>query len=176
MGPTVRMRSRPTQVLGVCMVLVSVAGLVSVVLSGPADALAYGAPTALFGVIGWAAFWKPYVEIADSGVTIANTLRTVSVPWPAVTEVEGRYGLRLHTAYGSFTAWAAQAPVGRDRARGVQSQAASLVEDRLESLRTAGHLAQPKLERPEAEVTWHRGLLVALATLAAASVLLPLAA
>jgi hypothetical protein len=158
------------------MVLVSAAGLVSVLWDDLDAVLRFGAPIALFGLLGWAAFWQPYVEVADSGVTIANTLRTIVVPWPAVESVEGRYGLKLATAYGSFTAWAAQAPAGRDRARGRESESATLVTERLEALRAAGHLADPRLERPDATVFWHRPLIAACAVLAVATVLLPLAA
>lgn len=176
MGPTVRLRGRAARVLGALMVLASLAGLVSLVVDGVQAMVGLGAPVTLFGVLGWAAFWAPYVEVADGGVTIANTLRTVVVPWPAVQEVEGRYGLRLRTAYGSWTAWAAQAPAGRDRARGQESAAAAAVRERLESLRAAGHLDDPRLERPEAQVAWHRTLIAVCVALGLASVLLPLAA
>jgi hypothetical protein len=174
MGPTVRLRPRAARALGALMVLAAVAGLVSLAVGDLATALRLAAPVVLFGLLGWAAFWEPYVEVADGGVRIANTLRTVMVPWPAVEEVEGRYGLRLRTAYGSFTAWAAQAPAGRQRARGLESEAARLVRERLETLRQAGHLDNPRLERPEAQVTWHRARIAAVAGLALATLLLPL--
>ena len=50
-------------------------------------------------------------------MTVANTLRTTQVPWPAIDRCDGRYGLRLDTAYGRVTAWGAAAPVGKQRAR-----------------------------------------------------------
>ena len=125
MGPTVLLRSRSTQALGAAMVVASVAGLASVVLGGTDAILQFAAPLALFGVLGWGAFWQPRVEVSDGGVTVVNTLRTVEVPWPAVQSVDGRYGLRLETAYGRVTAWGAAAPAGRQRARGVQSAAAA---------------------------------------------------
>ena len=174
MGPTVRLRPRAARTLGALMALAAAAGLVSLAADGPGTVLRLGAPVVLFGLLGWSAFWVPYVEVADSGVTIVNTLRTVVVPWPAVEAVEGRYGLRLRTAYGAFTAWAAQAPAGRQRARGQESEAALLVEERLESLRDAGHLDNPRLERPEAQVTWHQARIAAVVLLALATVLLPL--
>ena len=174
MGETHRIRSRAARALGVTMVLASLVGLASAAAGG-ADALVrVGAPVALFGVLGWAAFWQPYVGVSDGGVTLANTLRTVEVPWPAVEEVDGRYGLRLLTAYGEFTGWAAPAPAGRQRARGEESSAARAVAQHLADLRAAGHLADRRLETPSARITWHVPLIAVVATLGLATVLLPL--
>ena len=154
------------------MVVVAAGGFVSAVADGAA--LEFGAPLVLIGLLGWAAFWRPYVEVSDGGVLVVNTLRTVHVPWPAIEAVEGRYGLRLHTAYGAVTAWAAGAPTGRQRARGADSEAARAVTERLEALRAAGHLDDRRLERPDLRTTWHRELIAAIAALLVASVALPL--
>jgi hypothetical protein len=175
-GQTERVRSRAARALGVGMVLASVLGLGSAAIGGMEPLLQFGAPLVLFGLLGWAAFWQPYVEVSDGGVTLANTLRTVGVPWPAIEEVNGRYGLTLRTAYGTSTAWAAQSPSGRQRAGEKQSGVAQLVTDRLESLRAAGHLDDRRLERAGPRVSWHLPLLVAIGALVLASVLLPLAA
>lgn len=173
MGPTVRLRSHSAQVLGVVMVAVAVAGLASAVWGGVDTLLQYGAPVVLFGVVGWGAFWQPSVEVSDGGVTLVNTLRSIHVPWPAIQAVDGRYGLRLTTAYGTMSAWAAQAPAGRQRARGMQSPSSELVTERLQTLREAGHLDDPRLERPAPVTEWHWPLLAALGILTLASVLLP---
>lgn len=156
------------------MVLVAAAGLVTSLADGTDSLLRFGAPLGLFGLCGWGAFWQPYVEVSDGGVTVANTTRTLEIPWPAVQSVDGRYGLRLETAYGPVTSWAAPAPVGRQRAARRVSPAAAAVSERLHALRAAGHLEAPVLERPGPRVVWRRALLTALATLAVAAVLLPL--
>jgi hypothetical protein len=174
MGTTVLLRSRSARALAVAMVVVAVVGLVSVAVDGIDVVLDYGAPLVTVGLSGWAAFWMPYVEISDGEVVVRNTLRTVHVPWPAIESVEGRYGLRLVTAYGSVTAWAASAPGGRQRARVEQSQSAALVGARLEELRAAGHLDDRRLEAPRLRTTWHREIIAALALLAVATVVLPL--
>jgi len=174
MGETVRVRSRSARTVGALTVLVAVVGLGSSLVGGWAGAARFSAPLVLFGLLGWAAFWQPYVEVSDGGVTIANTLRTIEIPWPAIESVEGRYGLRLITAYGPVTAWAAPAPAGRQRARGEQSKTADAVTHRLEALRAAGHLDDRRLERPAPKVTWHRALLTAVAVLLVATVVLPL--
>jgi hypothetical protein len=176
MEPTVRLRARSAQVLGAAMMVVAVAGVLSALVAGGDTILRFAAPMALFGVLGWGAFWRPYVEVSDGGITVANTLRTVEIPWPAVEEVDGRYGLRLRTAYGPVSAWGASAPAGRDRARGGQSEAATAVNQRLEALRAAGHLDDATLERPTPRTVWHLPLLAVLVTLAVASLVGPLAA
>jgi PH (Pleckstrin Homology) domain-containing protein len=174
MGPTEQLRTRTAQVLGVALVLVSLAGIVSALAGGVDDLLDYGAALALLGLLGWAALWRPCIQVSDGGVVVVNTWRTVEVPWPAIDGVHGRYGLRLDTAYGPVTAWAAGAPAGRQRARGEQSLAADVVSGRLEALRAAGHLDDRRLERPELRTTWNRALIAAAAVLLVAAVLLPL--
>ncbi|MEO5653551.1 MAG: PH domain-containing protein [Marmoricola sp.] len=174
MTSTVLLRSRSARALGATMIGLSVFMLGSALVGGVAALLDFAAPTVLFGVLGWAAFWRPYVEVTDGGVTVANTLRTLEVPWPAIESVDGRYGLRMQTAYGRVTAWAAPAPKGRERAREQQSVAALAVTGRLEELRVAGHLDDPRLERPAPVTVWNRQLLVAIGVLVLASVILPL--
>jgi Bacterial PH domain len=174
MGTTRVLRSRSSQVLAVAMVIASVLALATAVVDGLDAVLRYGGALALFGAFAWAAFWQPHVEVSDGGVKVANLLRTIEVPWPALHTVEGRYGLRLRTAYGAVVAWGADAPVGRRRSRGVQSHAAAAVMARHEELRRAGHLADPQLERPTPRTTWHVRTSTALALLAVATVALPL--
>jgi hypothetical protein len=176
MGPTVQLRSRSAHALGAVMVAVSVLGLATAAWGGVDTVLRFAAPLALFGVVGWGAFWQPRVEVSDGGVLVVNTLRTVQVPWPAIESVDGRYGLKLGTAYGAVSAWGAAAPVGKQRARGEQSEAAVAVTDRLEDLRRAGHLDERRLERDALPTTWHLPLISCLALLVVATPLLPLLA
>ena len=174
MGPTVTIKGRASQVLGVAMMTAAVIGLVSLARGGLDPLLALAAPLLLFGVLGWAAFWRPHVEVSDGGVRVVNTLRTVMVPWPSVESVDGRYGLVIATAYGPVTAWGAAAPGGRQRVRSEQSPAAVAVSDRLESLRAAGHLDDARLERPDLLRTWHWPVILIAGLLVVATVLLPL--
>ena len=58
----------------------------------------------------WAYFWRPRVEVSDSGVTLVNVTRTIAIPWPALQEIDTQWALRLSTAYGRYAAWAAPAP------------------------------------------------------------------
>jgi hypothetical protein len=172
-GRTVVFRSRASVALAIAMVATGVVGVVLAVLDGSEALRTFGAPLVLFGVLGWAAFWRPHVEVSDGGVRVVNTFRTVLVPWPAITEVDGRYGLRLQTALGTVTSWAAPAPSGRGRARQQNIAAAELVNQRLAELRAAGYLDNPVLERESLETEWDVPVVVAAALLVVASLLLP---
>jgi hypothetical protein len=173
---TVVLRARSMQIVGVAMVVMAVVGLGSCVTGGLETLAHFGAPVLLFGLLGWAVFWAPRVEVSDGGVVMVNILRTIQVPWPAVEGVDGRYGLQLRTAYGAFTAWGVSAPAGRDRGRGRDSASAVTVRQRLESLREAGWLEDPRLERPGARTEWHWPVIAAAVLLAATSLTLPFAA
>jgi hypothetical protein len=176
MGTTEVLRSRSSQALAVAMVIASVLALGTAVPYGLDALLTYGGAIALVGVLAWAVFWEPHVEVSDGGVKVANTLRTIEVPWPAVESIDGRYGLRLHTPYGKVVAWGADAPVGRKRSRGVVGETAAAVIERQVELRAAGHLADPKLEQPALRTTWHVRTSAAISVLVVATVVLPLLA
>lgn len=169
------LRSQSSRTLGAVMPLAGLVGVVVAALDGRDQVLSYSAPLVLFGLLGWAAFWCPLVEVSDGGVKVVNTWRTVQVPWPAIEEVEGRYGLRLRTAYGTVTAWGAPAPSGRSRSLMGSSLSAATIEDRREELRAAGYLDEVRLEQPDLEVTWHLRLIAVSALLVAACVVIPVA-
>lgn len=169
MGPTVVLRSRSSRALGAVMVLLGALGLASTLLAGRGAVATYAGPLAVFALLGWAAFWRPHVEVSDGGVRVVNTLRTTEVAWPALEEVEGRYGLRLLTAYGPVQAWGAQAPSGVGRARSRDSEAAEVVRGRWDALRAAGHLDHARLEHDVAPRRWHQATLGALVVLLALS-------
>jgi hypothetical protein len=129
----------------------------------------------------WAIFWRPRVEVSDGGVRIVNVMRTIDVPWPAIRDVETKWALKLVTAYGAFTAWAApsggrgparrasrielrlmtRAPSVGNLARepesldGAAGDAAEIVRARWTRLRGAGHLDNPVLEHAKVPVRWH---------------------
>ncbi len=161
------------QVVGVTLGAVAVAGLLLAVTGGLGTLARYGGPFLLLGLLGWAAFWAPRVEVSDGGVLVVNIFRTIQVPWPAVEGVDGRYGLQLRTAYGAFTAWGVSAPTGSDRRQARPSAAAVTVQERLDALREAGWLENPRLEQPHAHAEWHVPLICATAALSVASVTLP---
>jgi hypothetical protein len=168
-GETVVLTSSTMRVVGLGTVAVAVVAL-ALSVTHPGDLARWAAPLLLVALVGWAGFWRPCVQVSDGGVLMVNVLRSIEVPWPALEAVDGRFGLQLRTAYGSFTSWAAGAPAGRDRVRTRESEAAVLVRERWGALKSEGWLDDPRLERPSAKVTWHlpvigAGVLLALVTL-----------
>lgn len=167
MGDTVRFRSTTSKIVGVAAMGFSVFGLVALSLTGRWELLpSYGVVLAAVGLVGYATMWAPYVEVNDGFVELNNVLRNIRLPWPSIEKVDGRYGLRLQTAYGRYAAWAAPAPAGRDRLRGLDSEAAGLVRQRIDELRRAGHLDAPRLEAERPAVAWHWTVIAAAALLA----------
>jgi hypothetical protein len=179
--PTVVYRSGFGRMLtAVVGALCGVTAVVTAVGGGVGDLLRFGPWLALVAGACWAMFWRPRVEVSDGGVRLVNVTRTIDVPWPAITALEIRWALTLHTEYGRFTAWAAPAsgrgPV-RKAARvelalpgraargrpdpaatnvaGAAGEAAEFVISRWEQLRAAGHLDNPVLEHAHVPVRWH---------------------
>lgn len=161
-------RTRGSRVLAAVVIGVVVVLLATMTLTGDGQSLlVYGGPLLLTAVVAYATMWAPYVEISPGGLKLHNVLRTVEVAWPAVQEIDGRYGLRLRTPLGTVSAWAAPAPTGMDRARGRDSEAAAAVRRRLDSLQRAGYLDDAAIERERHPVRWHRGTALALVLAAA---------
>lgn len=177
MGETRTYRSGFSRGLAVVAVSLSAVLLLWVaVTEDPRDTARYAAPVALVALLAWLGFWRPQVEVSDGGVELRNVWRTVHVPWPALQDVDGRLGLRLVTAYGSYQAWAVPAP---RRTRGgtpvAPSDAATWVVERWAELKAAGRLDQPRLEQPRARTTLHTGALALSLVLLALSVVAALA-
>ena len=136
---------------------------------------------ALVGGACWAVFWRPAVAVDDSGVRVVNVLRTIDLPWPSILAIDTKWALTLITAYGRYTAWAAPAPGIHEAIRATKRDAEDLPEStftvegirpgdlpssssgaaavvirrRLQELRDAGYLENPRLEHERPPVTWH---------------------
>lgn len=89
---------------------VAAAGLAGLVVAGGVPALTGAAPLLLIAYLGWLLFWRPAVVVHDTGVTIENPFRAITVPWAALVQVDTRYALTLVTPGRSYGAWAAPAP------------------------------------------------------------------
>ncbi|HEY5842410.1 MAG TPA: PH domain-containing protein [Nakamurella sp.] len=188
-----RYRSRFGRALAVVIWVLAGLAVVAMVTQGGVDGLLRGAPWAwLPALLVWAMFWRPCVVIDDGGVELVNVFRTIRLPWPSITDVDTRWALTLHTAYGRFAAWAAPASgwqLGRrlteqdsrevplevsstgksmrasDSPSSPAGEAAIEVRRRWQELGDAGYLDDPRLEFDRAPVQWHFGLLAALPTL-----------
>lgn len=73
---------------------------------GAAEVARYGALPLLLAVIGWTAFWRPYVRVERDGVRVVNVLSTVWLPWAAITGTRTRWGLEVTTHDRKVGAWA----------------------------------------------------------------------
>ncbi len=172
-----------------------VSAVVVLVTAGVNSALVTLPWLALLVASCWAVFWRPSVMVSDAGVRFVNVTRTIDIPWPAVHEVDTRFALTLHTAYGRYAAWAAPAPGAgtalrtsmrnrRESARDVEDpsviqtssmgdlagtasgDAATIVRRRWERLRDSGFLDDPQLEFDRAPVRWHWPVAAGIAALA----------
>ena len=91
-------------------VVIAGGGLVSVMATDGPGGLVRAWPLIAVAFGGWWLFWYPVVIFEDRDVTLRNPFTTVRVPWNALIDVETKYALKLVTASGSYTAWAAPAP------------------------------------------------------------------
>ncbi|MFN8076638.1 MAG: PH domain-containing protein [Kineosporiaceae bacterium] len=64
------------------------------------------------GCLVFALLWRPHVRADAHGVLLANVVRDVAVPWPAVEEVRTRFALTVVSGGRSYAAWAAPARGG----------------------------------------------------------------
>lgn len=68
-------------------------------------------PFALAGALaGWLVFYKPYVQVADSGIHVVNPLRTYDVPWGALVDIRTRFTCTLITPNAVVEVFAAPGP------------------------------------------------------------------
>lgn len=133
-------RSRFSRVLGGAGMVGSAACLVSVVVGGgERGILRYAGVVLLVGLVSWVAFWRPFVRVDDRGVEVRNPFSDLRVPWHALRDVDGRYGLRLVTTDDrQHDVWAAPSPTGMQRARSQESEAAQMLRGRWERSRALG--------------------------------------
>ena len=179
MHPTETLRPRSSRLIaGAVVACCAVALVVVAVTGGGLVAIARTlAVSGLFTALAWAVYWRPEVEVSDGGVRIVNPWRTVHVPWPAVDDVDHRWSLTVTTVDGRrVSAFAAPAGGAVERGPGVARQAAQVISDRREALRTAGYLDDVRPEGAPVTVSPAAGpMLACLAGLVVtvASVLLP---
>lgn len=169
---------RSTVARRLAAVLMGAAGVVVVGLAVGGDVellLRWGGAVLLVGAVGWVVYWRPALHLTDDGLQVVNPFRTVEVPWGAVEEVDGRYGVRLVLADGQkVNAWACPPPLGMDRARGKESEAAGAVRERWRREQATGRADRPTTPGDTSAVVRPDPVAVAtLALLALAAVVTP---
>jgi hypothetical protein len=102
------LRSTASRGMAVLVVVACAVAEAAIVAFGdPALMLRGSAPLAFGAVAAWVLFWIPEVRVDPAEVVLVNPLRTVTVRWPAITDVRTRWGLELVTTRGRYSAWAA---------------------------------------------------------------------
>ena len=179
MGPTVTIRPTFSRWLAGALIASCLLVLGAAAVTGRLEEfLRTLVPTAGIATAAWAVLWRPLVEVSDGGVRVVNPLRTVHVPWPALTLVDTRWSLTLHTTTGGVvSAFAAPAPTalgeGGGRGRpGLSGEAARAVEKRRGELRDAGYLDDIRPEGAPVTVTWNVPVLALLGAAVAGTALL----
>lgn len=133
--------------------------------------LEFGPLPLLFAATVWAMFQWPCVRVSDGGVEIRNVLRTLQIPWPAVIDIDARWGLRLITRLGNYSAWSVSPPSRTGRGgRRQPAAAAQAVTERWQALKAAGYLANPRLEIDRVVWRWNWPVLIVLGALLVLSI------
>ncbi|MYM19748.1 hypothetical protein GSY69_07140 [Brevibacterium sp. 5221] len=106
---------------GAVAAVVAIALLLSVPL--PRALALLGFPI-LVGVLAWALYWRPRVELDPDALTFVDVVRTARIPWAEVRDFDVRFGLRVNTVGGrALAAWALPAAGRRAVARGSEANA-----------------------------------------------------
>ena len=180
MGETRTFRTPMARVLTVAIAVVAAVALGFFVSHSGAGELWRSGPTVLFVVVvTWALFWRPHVQVADSGITVANIFRTVHVPWPALRSVDSKWSLTVVASDVKVSAWAVPASSGmaartrrpgRDGAEpgplqgtGNADAAALAIAERREALAEAGHLGRRTVGTLPSTITWNTREIAVLA-------------
>ena len=82
------------------------------------SALRFAPFAGLVALVVYALFWRPCVRVDADGVTLANVVRDVRIPFSRLEDVRTRFALTLETVEGTFTSWASPAP-GRTSAMSI---------------------------------------------------------
>ena len=112
---------RPTSAVVISYIgyaLLAGAVIQSLVTANILDIIFTLAAVAVLGSFLYLVVHKPKLEIGDEGVVVTNPLRTFTISWGDVREIETKYVLTFYTAERKIPAWAAPAP-GRYHHRSV---------------------------------------------------------
>jgi hypothetical protein len=115
MPEPVTFRPRGGQILAWAAIGVCALGLVFIAFAdGALSLLVWAWPILLVAWLAWILYIRPYVQISEGFIEIANVFRTHRVPWGDIDDVDSRYALTVRTRDGrSIRAWAAPAPGAR---------------------------------------------------------------
>jgi hypothetical protein len=186
----VRLISRFSRALSVLVIAVCALGEAGLVFYAHPLTVVHGfAPILLVGYGAYVLFWVPLLVVGPAQVVIVNPTRTYEITWPAVLDIQTKWGLTLVTPKGKVNAWASPAQnrysslsrfsrdaLGRpgmtsERAKRAATRPPSsiaglaplMITKQWEEYRDRGLLGQ--VEGAGVVVRWHRVTLVLLAAL-----------
>lgn len=194
MAETIVIASRFGKGITVVVAAVCAIGIGSTVITAPDETLRVVPWLLLLGVGCWALYWNPAVIIGEQAVQFRNIVRTVEIPYAAITGVDTRFALTVNALGKRYSAWGAPAAsrwsVTRARREDVEhlpettyveggirpgdllrsdsGQAAYLIRER----QLAVH--ESAADSPPVVVRWQRAVTVTLATLLALALLVAL--
>lgn len=101
-------RHGSSQAYAVIAWLIAAVFLVSFAVVGSiGDLLRYGAHPLLLAAFAWVLFWEPAVTVGERSVTLVNVVKSVTIPYVAISAVTTRWGLGLRAGDKTYTAWSA---------------------------------------------------------------------
>lgn len=187
--------SRFNRVVAVIVWLVCLVAMTAVLIAGVSKHWEYLPALVLVAFFAWVGLWRPSVEVSDEAVQLVNVLSTVTIPWPAIIQVDTKFALTIVTPQGKFAATAAPAPsrlttvlsrrdVGRAKAQlGTDGRikpgdlpntdsgaAAILIRERWEQLKREDRIEIGIADETKASIRWHIVTMVVGGLLLAATV------
>lgn len=89
--------------------LLALAGMTLAIAQMGPRALLDGWPFYVVAFLGWWLFYYPKVTISSVGISVHNPVRTISIPWGALSNIETKFALTLIAGDRRFGVWAAPA-------------------------------------------------------------------
>jgi hypothetical protein len=106
-------RFRPAfgRVLSIVIVAIVASGIVGLIATNDWSGLVhYAWGLLLIGSLAVALFLLPYLDVAESEITVRNVFSTTHVPWNSIERIDTKYALTLYTNRGTIAVWASPAP------------------------------------------------------------------
>lgn len=117
---TITIASRTTRALSSIVIAVVLISIVVAVVKGGIE-LWNIPPLAFIALVAWAVYWMPAVIVSYQNVVLRNVIRTITIPWTEVEQVDTRFGLGVVADGRTYRAWTGTTPWSRPRRSDIQS-------------------------------------------------------
>lgn len=163
------LRAGGSRIIGGAVVLACLVGVGSLLVEGTVStALAWSGLLLAIAACAWVLYLHPRVDLLPGGIRLVNPLRTLVLPWSAVTALDMRLGVTLvDTDGGKATAWALPSSGRRTRRTSATTgkvtpehpEAVSAVLEAFRASRSAGAPGDtpeaPRAEGPSRTSAWN---------------------